>query len=119
MRDDFTNDELTRLLFDIQQEIADRHIRKSAQLPQGRYIVGQDIPAGTYDISVTYKGAMWMDIYIYETVSSDRYLEDFTVFADGEYGSGTGYFHVELNEGNLLKCTDTITLTISAGVQFQ
>ena len=60
-----------------------------------------------------------MDIYIYEDGGSGEMKQDFSVFADGNYGDGTGSFHVELAEGELLRCTAPITLTISAGVQFK
>ena len=110
---------LIELLASVQQEIADRHIEKSANLPQGSYIVGKDIPAGSYDISVVYKGSMWMDVYVYPNGDSGEAKHDFTVFADGNYGDGTGSFHVDLAEGELLKCTAPITLTINAGVMFR
>ncbi len=111
--------ELISLLEAVQQEIANRHIERSADLPQGSYLVGKDIPAGSYDISVVYKGSMWMDIYIYADGGDGEMKQDFSVFADGNYGDGTGSFHVELTDGELLKCTAPITLTISAGVQFK
>ena len=110
---------LIELLASVQQEIANRHIEKSASLPQGTYLVGNDIPAGSYDISVEYKGSMWMDVYIYPDAESKDAKHDFTVFADGDYGDGTGSFHVDLTEGEVLKCTAPITLTISAGVMFK
>lgn len=115
----YNDNELVSLLDAVQQEIANRHIEKSAELPQGSYLVGKDIPAGSYDISVVYKGSMWMDIYIYEDGGNGEMKQDFSVFADGNYGDGTGSFHVELAEGELLRCTAPITLTISAGVQFK
>ncbi len=115
----YTDTELISLLKEVQQEVANRHIEKSADLPQGSYLVGKDIPAGTYDISVVYKGSMWMDIYIYADGGDGEVKQDFSVFADGNYGDGTGSFHVELTDGELLKCTAPITLTINAGVQFK
>lgn len=69
---------LIDLLVSVQQEIADRHIEKSASLPEGSYIVGKDIPAGTYDITVTYKGSMWMDVYIHPDTGSKDAIHDFT-----------------------------------------
>ena len=115
----YNDTDLVSLLEAVQQEIANRHIEKSADLPQGSYLVGKDIPAGSYDISVVYKGSMWMDIYIYADSGEGDVKQDFSVFADGNYGDGTGSFHVELTDGELLKCTAPITLTISAGVQFK
>lgn len=50
----YNDAELIELLASVQQEIANRHIEKSASLPQGTYLVGKDIPAGSYDISVVY-----------------------------------------------------------------
>lgn len=59
----YNDAELIELLASVQQEIANRHIEKSATLPEGSYIVGKDIPVGSYDITVSYKGSMWMDEY--------------------------------------------------------
>lgn len=115
----YSDSALIDLLSAVQQEIADRHIAKSANLPQGSYIVGRDIPAGTYDISVTFTGSMWMDIYVYADGGNGEQKQDFTVFANGDYGDGTGFFHVELVEGDLLRCTAPITLTVSAGIMFK
>lgn len=115
----YNDAELISLLEAVQQEIANRRIEKSADLPQGSYLVGKDIPAGSYDISVVYKGSMWMDIYIYADGGEGDMKQDFSVFADGDYGDGTGNFHVELTDGELLRCTAPITLTINAGVMFK
>lgn len=110
---------LIELLTSVQQEIANRHIDKTASLPQGTYLVGKDIPAGSYDISVVYKGSMWMDVFIYPNAESKDAKHDFTVFGDENYGDGTGSFHVDLTEGEVLKCTAPITLTISAGIMIR
>ena len=42
----YNDTDLVSLLEAVQQEIANRHIEKSADLPQGSYLVGKDIPAG-------------------------------------------------------------------------
>ena len=110
---------LIELLVSVQQEIVNRHIEKTATIPQGSYTIGKDIPAGSYDISVVYNGPMWMDVYIYPNTQSEDLKYNFTVFADGTYGDGTGSFHVDLVDGELLKCTAPITLTVSAGIMFR
>ena len=95
----YNDTEMISLLEAVQQENADRHIERSANLPQGSYLAGKDIPAGSYDISVEYKGSMWMDVYIYADGGNGEMIQDYTVFADGSYGDGTGNFHVELTDG--------------------
>lgn len=115
----YTNDELVHLLSSVQKEITNRHIEKTANLLEGTYTVGKDIPAGLYDITVVYQGSMWMDVYIYENAESENAIHEFTVFAEGNYGNGTGSFHVELKDGNIMKCTAPITITISAGIRFE
>ena len=115
----YNNAALIELLASVQQEVADRNIEKSANIPEGSYLVGKDIPVGTYDITVTYNGSMWMDVYILSDTESKDVKHNFTIFADGDYGDGTGSFHVDLAEGEVLKCTAPITLTISAGVMFR
>ena len=115
----YSDDELVQLLDALQQEIVDRGIVRSAELAEGEYLVGVDIPAGTYDIFVDYtKDSWWMDIYIYSDEAKSKILKNFTVFPVGDDGDGTGHFHVRLSEGQLLRCTWPITLTIYHGAQF-
>ena len=115
----YSDADLVKHLAAVQQEIADRHIEKSANLPQGSYIAGKDIPIGVYDIDVVYKGSLWMDVEVYADGGNGERKQDFTVFKNGTNGDGTGNFHVELAEGDQLKCTAPITLTISGGVMFK
>ena len=111
--------ELLELLTSVQKEIVDRRIQKSAELSTGSYRIGKDIPAGVYDISVVYKGSLWMDIYVYADGGDGDRKYNFTVFSDESLGNGTGNFHVALEEGDLLRCTAPITLTVSAGILFR
>lgn len=49
----YSDDEIAELLKEINQEVVDRRLEKSAKLEPGVYTVGVDIPAGSYTYSVT------------------------------------------------------------------
>ncbi len=116
-----TDDEVVALLSQVQQEIADRHIEKSAKVPAGSYLVGEDVPAGTYTVYCKYDGDWWADIYVIADAGNGDTLVDYTVFAaNADYASfkGEGTWTISLNDGELFKCTSEVTLTISAGLKF-
>ncbi|MBR3927755.1 MAG: hypothetical protein IKJ65_01985 [Clostridia bacterium] len=46
----FTNEELIYLRNQINKELLERGVEKEVVVPMGRYIVGIDIPAGTYTV---------------------------------------------------------------------
>lgn len=49
----YSDDEIAELLKQINQEVVDRRLEKTAKLEPGVYTVGVDIPAGSYTYSVT------------------------------------------------------------------
>lgn len=115
----YDDSSLTELLFSVQQEIADRHIEKSADLPQGIYVAGKDIPIGAYNITAIYEGSLLMNIFVYAEGDDENSKQSFTIYGYEPYGDGTGKFYVELEEGDRLKCDGAITLTTSAGIMFK
>jgi hypothetical protein len=117
----WSDDEVVALLSQVQQEIATRHIEKSAQLPAGSYLVGTDLPVGTYTVYCKYEGSWWADIYVIEDGGEGDTTFSGTVYGpDNEFVStkGEGTWTVTLHDGDLFKCSDEVTLTISSGVKF-
>lgn len=117
--DAYDDSSLVALLDSVQQEIANRHIEKSANLSQGIYVAGKDIPTGTYNITAVYKGSLWMNISVYAAEDDENSKQDFTIYGYEPYGDGTGKFYVDLPDGDRLKCDGEITLTTSAGIMFK
>ena len=45
-----SNSELITLRRNVEQEIVNRRIAKTASIPKGEYVIGEDIPSGTYSV---------------------------------------------------------------------
>ena len=115
---------LIALLDQVQQEIVDRKIERTASLEKGRYTAGKDFPAGRYTIYMKYESDyMWGTVSVYPNGDMDadpKFYE--MVFAESNpvaSSKSEDTWSVVLDEGDLLVCSDPITLTISAGVQFK
>lgn len=83
--------EISNLYDSVIQEMLDRGITKSGDLPEGHYVVGQDIRAGSYTFSTVADGYTRYYVFkdselfkIYEELSSVAQLmiEGETVFSD-------------------------------------
>ena len=112
----YDDETLTALLEQVQTEIVDRGVERTAQIQIGTYVFGRDIPVGKYvlktegndDSGYLALGAADdpEDEYpskLYEYIRSD---EAFEAYITGE-------------EGDWLLTQIPCTLTISAGVQFK
>ena len=51
MFEDLNNEQLMELRRNVEQEIVSRKIAKKASIPKGAYVVGEDIPVGTYSVT--------------------------------------------------------------------
>ena len=117
----YDDNALLDVMMQVQQEVVDRRIEKKAELNAGDYIVGKDLPAGTYIVYMKYDGSMWGDIRVYSDSSKEERLFDESVFSpDNDMASikGEGTWKISLEEGNILDCSEPVTLTIYAGVSF-
>ena len=117
----YSDEEIITLYNSVQQEIVDRHIEKTANLYAGSYLVGKDIPAGSYILHAEYEGSAWMNVFIYADGGDGEELFTGYVFsADNQAAQmrGEGTWSIVLHEGELLKCTGEVSLTISTGIKF-
>lgn len=119
-----SDEELISLHNQVQQEIVDRHIEKSAKLVPGSYLVGKDIPAGNYIVNAKYDSERWwMDIEVYADGGDGEKLFEETVYSTTNTAAskkGEATFALTLNEGELFKFDDgEITLTVSTGIKFE
>lgn len=111
----YSDNQLIELLYQVQQEIADRRIEAQASLPGGEYIAGKDIPAGKYIFKCVYKGTMWANLSVYgDRGKGKQKLWKLIVEEDGPFET-----MLTLEEGDQLKCDEPFTLTIHAGVMFR
>ena len=117
----YSDDEIIALLAAVQQEVVNRKIEKTANLPSGKYLAGRDIPAGNYMLTCKYDGIMWAYITITgEGGTGGEKFEGYVWSKDNPVSDGSNEqtWHIELKDGDLLESTDPFTLTISAGVKF-
>lgn len=120
----YTDEEIVALLAQVQNEVVNRHIEKTATLPMGTYITGKDIPAGNYVYAITVVDAeTYGDGYLSGIVSI-RSIKD----AEDEYPSklfelvrNTEEFvcYISLEKGDTFISPVPFTLTISSGVMFK
>ena len=118
---DLTNlndDEIVALLRRVQEEIVARHIEATAMLASGTYIVGRDIPAGSYVFTCMAAGDDWGNVTIYSEKGDGDQLFWEIVSAPKEGMEPESYF-ITLNEDDHLKSGVPFSLTIYAGVSFK
>ena len=109
------DDEVILLLDQVQQEVADRHLERTAELMIGNYFGGRDIPVGDYVITKTAdaSGIVWLRA---STDDDNDWPSKLYEFLDDDE---TGSFFVTIEEGDELYTPYPISLTISSGIQFK
>ena len=113
-----TDDEILELLANVNAEIVSRGLPKSATLPQGSYIVGEDIPAGSYIYTCLAEDNDWGNFTVYSERGDGSLLEWEIVSAPDE-GEEPDTFFLKLAENDKLTSPTSFSLTISGGVLFQ
>ena len=113
----YSNDELVALLAQVQTEIVDRGIEKTAELQAGRYTGGVDVPAGTYVLLCrtddNQSGIVWLSAADDDPNKSPTLLYEF-VGRNVEED-----FYITIEEGGILSVPFSCQLKISGGVMFK
>lgn len=99
-----STDELISMRLAIVQELIDRGEMKSAKVPAGEYIVGEDIPAGSYSITTD---------QILVTIVIGNYDGMYVVSPDSPVGKLT------LKAGDKIQFTGGVVLTKYTGLSFE
>ena len=110
--------EIVVLLDQVNQEIADRGINKTAKLPQGSYIGGRDLPAGRYILTILTKGDDWGNLTVKSEEGSGKLIL-WDVVSAPENGEEPETIFITLSKGDELKCDVPFSLTIMSGAVFQ
>lgn len=113
-----SNEEITVLLGQVNEEIVRRGISRTAKLPQGTYITGRDIPAGRYIFTCLAVGDDWGNVTIYSDGGKGAQLMWHVVTAPEEGQEPTTIF-ITLNDGDQLKSGVPFSLTVMPGIIFQ
>ena len=113
-----TNDEIVELLNQVNAEIVSRGISKTAKLPQGTYIAGQDIPAGRYIFTCMATGDDWGNVTVYTEGGKGQQIL-WEVMAAPKDGQDPETCFITLNKGDQLKSGVPFALTVMSGALFQ
>ena len=112
---------LLELLEQVQQEVTDRHIEKTAEMQAGTYIGGRDIPGGTYIYTCMATGEEWGNVTIYTLDDEGGHDKQcfWEVMSAPEEGEEQKSFVITVNEGEELSSQVPFSLTIYAGPSFK
>lgn len=95
----YTQEELLALRDKINEELLKRGIEKKVEVPQGRYIVGEDIPAGTYTLKPKPNGFAVIEVWKNASSKYNMFYESVSDY-DKEYIG-----KLQLVEGNIVEIT--------------
>ena len=113
----YDDNALLALLGQVQQEIVDRHIKKTAHLPAGTYVGGKDLPVGKYLLASNGSeddyGALMLGTAADDPDDFPSKLYEY-LWSDEQYT-----FYLTIEDGDILILPYAFTLTISGGVVFQ
>lgn len=113
----YTDDALLALLAEVQGEIVNRKIEKTAQLTAGSYIGGRDIPVGTY---ILVAAGTEDEHGIVSLRSVNDPVDDYpSKLYEHKMGDDVYSVFVTIEEGDTLILPFPYTLTISGGVMFK
>ena len=112
------DDEIMSLAQQIDEEMVRRGLPKTATLPKGAYIAGQDIPAGSYVYTCLATGDDWGNLTVYsDKGEGDQLL--WNVVSAPDDGEAQETVFIRLNDGDELKSGVPFSLTVAAGIFFK
>ena len=114
---EMSDDEILAFASQLDAEIVSRGLEKSATLPKGTYIAGQELPAGSYIFTCLAKGSDWGSV----TVKTDEGKGDqllWEVVEAPKEGEDADCFFIRLHDGDELKSGVPFSLAIVAGMLF-
>ena len=113
-----SDEQVVALMRRVQEEIAARHIEKTATLADGSYIAGRDILAGSYVFTCLAAGDDWGSVTICSEEGEGKQLL-WEVVSAPDAGEAPKTFFISLKPGDRLKSDVPFSLTIYAGAAFQ
>ena len=109
----FSDAELVELLSYVNEEVVNRRIEKTAELSSGEYIIGVDIPAGSYNV-ISINGKL----NDYLLVSRPDSTKDTWVMKNHFFLHDDEAVHLTLIEGQKITTSCSFTLKVSVGAKF-
>ena len=119
----YTDNEIIALNKKVQQELADRKIKATAEVTAGTYIAGKDFPVGTFDMTL-----LWRDSFsTVAVIPSDlagteiKNTDDYSFYIYPGADDVRRVWSLEVKEGDELRvdnCKISLT-TASSGITFK
>jgi len=103
-----SDEQVVALMRRVQEEIAARHIEKTATLTSGLYIAGKDIPAGSYVYTCLATGDDWGNVKIYSEEDKRLFWK---ALSAPDAGEAPETFFISLKSGDRLKSDVPFSLT--------
>ena len=113
-----SDDEVIALLDKVNEEIVRRGINKTAKLPEGSYIAGNDLPAGKYIFTCLATGDDWGNVTVYSDGGKGKQIL-WNIVSAPENDEEPATMFITLNQGDELKSGVPFSLTIMSGALFQ
>ena len=118
----YSDDEILALNEKVQQEIAARGIVATAEIVQGSYTAGKDLPAGRYDLTLLERDT-FSQVFVTPAALVGTNPENTDDYSFYQYfgGSDVGkQWSITLEDGDVLEVQNCkVSLTISTGVVFK
>ena len=110
-----SDDEITQLFSDVEQELVDRNLNKTSDLLPGTYVGGVDIPVGGYDIVAPADD----ERFSIEMTGIDKNTADYYYYESAD-PNADGNFHISIKDGYTLTVDGrAATITINNGLNFK
>ena len=93
-----SSDELIELCHQIQLRLFSENLVNGVEVPAGDYIVGEDIPSGTYRLEVVYPSAGGY-LHVYKSAESNVSIKDTFL---GEFWGVVTIGKIQLEDGNMI-----------------
>lgn len=110
-----SDEEITQLFSDVEQELVDRNITKTSDLLPGTYVGGVDIPVGGYDIMASAND----EYFSVQITGVDKNTADYYYYESADPNTD-GNFHISIKDGYTLTVDGrAATITINNGLNFK
>lgn len=113
----YSYEQLLELYRSVQQEIISRPEWKEVTVPKGVYVIGEDIPAGSYTIKSTDPGG-YINIFLWGAEQKDYDTAGGLLVNEALYKSSQVLGRINLKNGNVLELSGTVIMTPVQGLGF-
>ena len=113
----YSDEDIIAINAQVQAEIFNRHLEKTATLPEGNFTAGRDIPVGTYVLKLLSRDAFSTFTVRAKNAPEDEDPKVYFYFGDDDVGKD---YNLTLEEGDIVSVHNcSVSITISMGIVFR